>query len=264
MVSYSCSVTPGATIVPGTTDTGNHTDDGVTNISLPFPFSLYGTSYTNVNLSSNGNAQFVSGDPEFTNTCLPVSTMGPTIFAYWEDLVTDGTKCTGGCGIYTSISGSAPNRIFNIEWRTFYFSEPGNAYFEIRLYEATSSFEVIIGQINTDATATIGVQDGAGAFTQCLCNTQGPANSRIVFTANTGTCLTPTNTPTGTLPTATRTNTLVPTNTPAPSGSATPSRTPTGAASGTAIPTSTVTATNPPAATITPTATPNPYVYVHH
>src|SRR5205823_7856737 len=68
--SYSCAVTPGATIVPGTTDTGNHCDDCVTNITLPFSFSLYGASYTSVNVSSNGNAQFVSTNIEFSNVCL--------------------------------------------------------------------------------------------------------------------------------------------------------------------------------------------------
>jgi hypothetical protein len=192
----SCQVTPGIAIVPGTVDTGNHCDDCTTNVALPFPFSLYGASYTSVNVSSNGNAQFVSTNAKFANVCLPVATLGPTIFAYWEDLVTEGTNCTGGCGIYTSISGSAPNRIFNIEWRTFYFSNPGNAYFEIRLYEnpATGYFDIILGEINTGATSTIGVQNGAGLFTQCVCNTAPPANSRITFTV--GICGTPTRTPT--------------------------------------------------------------------
>lgn len=206
VIGYTCAVTPGATIVPGTTDTGNHTDDGVTNVTLPFAVTLYGTFYTSVNVSSNGNAQFVSTNEEFNNVCLPVELMGPTIFAYWDDLVTEGTNCTGGCGIYTSITGSAPNRIFNIEWRTFYFSNPGNAYFEIRLYEGSPPrFDVIIGQINTGGTATIGVQDGAGRFTQCVCGTQAVPNSRIGFTATTGTCPTPTATPVGSTPTVTPT-----------------------------------------------------------
>src|SRR6266568_4953765 len=39
VASYSCSVSAGATIVPGTIDTGNHTDDGVTNVAQPFAFS---------------------------------------------------------------------------------------------------------------------------------------------------------------------------------------------------------------------------------
>ena len=46
--------------MPGTVDTGNHTDDGTTFISLPFTYQLYDQTYTGVNLSSNGNLQFVS------------------------------------------------------------------------------------------------------------------------------------------------------------------------------------------------------------
>jgi hypothetical protein len=202
--------------VPGTVDTGNHCDDCATNVTLPFPFQLYGQTYTSANVSSNGNMQLVTSDPAFSNVCLP-SLMGPTIFPYWDDLVTEGTTCTGGCGIYTSISGSAPNRIFNVEWRTFYFSNPGNAYFEIRLHEDTSSFEVILGEVNTGATATIGVQNGAAIFTQCVCNTSPPANSTITFTG--GGCGTPSptpnvsNTPTSKR-TATATATRTATNTP--------------------------------------------------
>src|SRR5205823_14623497 len=35
-------------IVPGTVDIGNHGDDTVTTISLPFPFTLYGQTFTSV------------------------------------------------------------------------------------------------------------------------------------------------------------------------------------------------------------------------
>ena len=56
-------------IVPGTTDIGNHGDDTVTTISLPFPFTLYDQTFTSINLSSNGNAQFITTDTAFTNSC---------------------------------------------------------------------------------------------------------------------------------------------------------------------------------------------------
>src|SRR5262249_48854140 len=46
-------------IVPGTTDTGNHTDDGDTFVALPFSFSLYDQSFNGVNVSSNGRLDFV-------------------------------------------------------------------------------------------------------------------------------------------------------------------------------------------------------------
>src|ERR1043166_9455542 len=54
------TITPGTdTIVPGTTDTGNHCDDCDTLISLPFNFQLYDQTYNSVNVSSNGRLDFV-------------------------------------------------------------------------------------------------------------------------------------------------------------------------------------------------------------
>ena len=36
----------GGSIVPGTTDTGNHVDDGTTPITLPFSYTLYDQTFT--------------------------------------------------------------------------------------------------------------------------------------------------------------------------------------------------------------------------
>jgi len=74
----------GGSIVPGTTDTGNHGDDAVTTIGLPFSYSLYDQTYTSINISSNGNAQFTTSDLSFSNVCLPWLTHNYTIFPYWE------------------------------------------------------------------------------------------------------------------------------------------------------------------------------------
>ena len=41
-------------LIPGDTDTGNHTDDGLTAITLPFALTLYGQTYTTAQVSSNG------------------------------------------------------------------------------------------------------------------------------------------------------------------------------------------------------------------
>src|SRR5882724_10158950 len=117
----------GGSIVPGTTDSGNHGDDVVTSVPIPFSYTLYDQTYASVNVSSNGNAQFTTSDLSFSNVCLPWLTHNYTIFPYWDDLRTDAVSgCAaypgGACGIYTSISGIAPNRIFNVEWRATYFS----------------------------------------------------------------------------------------------------------------------------------------------
>src|SRR5205823_12194377 len=89
----------GGSIVPGTTDTGNHGDDTVVTIPLPFSYTLYDQTFTSINLSSNGNAQFVTTDTTFTNVCLPWAAHNYTIFPYWDDLY----LVNSGFGIFTSI-----------------------------------------------------------------------------------------------------------------------------------------------------------------
>ena len=135
--------------MPGTVDIGNHGDDTVTPVTLPFPFTLYDQTFTTINLSSNGNAQFVTVDTTFSNQCLPWLTHNYTIYPYWDDLY----LVNSGFGIFTSISGTAPNRIFNIEWRAQYFPGSGTANFELRLYEGQSRFDVIYGHVDTGNTA---------------------------------------------------------------------------------------------------------------
>src|SRR5205823_954403 len=94
------------------------------------------------------------------------------IFAHWSDLTTDATngglqQCIDiGCGIYTSVSGSAPNRIFNVEWRTVSLDWLRPVNFEIRLYEGQQKFDIIYASIETQANfsglATIGAQNSDG------------------------------------------------------------------------------------------------------
>ena len=57
-----------------------------------------------------------------------------------------------GFGIFTSVSGNAPNRIFNIEWRAQYFPGSGSANFELRLYEGQRRFDVIYGTLTNGNT----------------------------------------------------------------------------------------------------------------
>jgi N-acetylneuraminic acid mutarotase len=157
----------GSGIVPGTTDTGNHGDDTVTTVALPFPYTLYDQTFTSINLSSNGNAQFTTTDTTFTNQCLPWLTHNYTIYPYWDDLY----LVNSGFGIFTSISGTAPNRVFNIEWRAQYFPGSGSANFELRLYEGRSRFDVIYGTVtNGNTSATAGVQRDDINFSQAFCN----------------------------------------------------------------------------------------------
>jgi PKD repeat protein len=180
---YAIVQTMGAAIVPGAADTGNHGDDAVTTIPLPFAVSFYGQAFTNAALSSNGNLQFLSSDDQFNNTCPPYSGFNYAIMPLWDDLRTDST----GTGIFISTNGAAPNRIFNIEWRATYFSGGNNVNFEIRLYEDQNRFDIIYGELNGDgSTATVALQkDTGGAVQSFECNTGGlSAGLQLTFQPN--------------------------------------------------------------------------------
>jgi hypothetical protein len=165
--------------VPGETDIGNHGDDTVTTVALPFPYS-FGEVFNSINLSSNGNAQFTTTDNAGTNVCLPWLTHNFTIFPYWDDQRTDANPgCSaypgGTCGIYTSVSGIAPNRILNIEWRTVYNNNTSqHANYELRLYEGQRRFDVIYCSADqNNSSATAGVQIDDTFFTEYFCNGSG-------------------------------------------------------------------------------------------
>jgi hypothetical protein len=183
--AYTITSGTGAVIVPGTTFVvGSNVDDGVVNIPLPFTVVLYDQSFNSVGASSNGNLQFLTADINWTNICLPNAPFSTSILPHWDDMLLTGATD----GIYTSVSGVAPNRIFNIEWRGGYFSGGGTANFEVRLHENTPNFETIYGVVTqTGTSATIGVQRDPGTlFTQFECNTGGlTTGQQLTFTCPT-------------------------------------------------------------------------------
>jgi hypothetical protein len=230
----------GGSIEPGSTDTGNHTDDGTTFISLPFSYTLYDQTFNGVNVSSNGNAQFVTTDVDWVNVCLPWLAHDYTILPYWDDQRTDANPgCSGFpggiCGIFTSTTGSAPNRIFNIEWRTVYYRDATSPVnYELRLYEGQTHFDVIYGTVtlgNSDATA--GVQKNDTDFDQYFCSGSGGAatggQSYILQTCS-----------------------------PSPTPTASPSATATATATASATPTATARPTPTPRIAPTPRPRPTP------
>ncbi len=238
-----------ATIVPGTTDVGNHCDDCSTTIPLPFPVTLYNQTYTSASVSSNGQLNFGAPDSGFSNTCLPDAATTYTIFPYWDDQLTDAA----GSGIFTATVGSN----FYIEWRTTLFSGGTPENYEVVLTQGSPNFRVVYGAGITDsASETIGVQDaGLNPFTQYKCNTTGgPVTPGLAlnFSVNCGTATATTTPPTST---ATRTSTAGPTATFTATN---PAGTATMTATQTAMPVNTGTATVMPStgtATVLPSAT---------
>jgi hypothetical protein len=215
-------------IVPGTIDTGNHCDNCLTQIAFPFPVQFYNATFTQAYVSSNGNLQFVGNEPYLGTSCpLPNTCLNTVIFAYQTDLRTDDPND----GIFTSVTGSAPNRVFNIEWRTTYFDRTGTANFELRFYENQTSFDIVYGA-STDSGAS-------GASGVQLSGMGGPCD------ATTFSCQTPM-----------LTNGLKVTYEVVPCGAASP--TPTATPPASATPTATVTPTASPTGRFTPIPRPRP------
>ena len=223
--NYTIASTTGSVVLGTDLVSGSRCDDCVFTVPLPFPVTFYGVTYTSASGSSNGNLQFNSSDSSFSNSCLPSSGMGATIFPYWIDL--DASTCTG-CGTYTATVGTAPNRTFYIEWRTQTFKGSNPANFEVVFHENNSTgFSIVYGVNPGNGGTAAGAQaSGTGPFVQYTCNGVGGPTTA-------GTWLDFVYTGCGTV-TATATTTPTATNTP--TGTATAIGTPTASATGTATP----------------------------
>ncbi|MFZ6029041.1 MAG: proprotein convertase P-domain-containing protein [Chloroflexota bacterium] len=153
--------------IAGTTNQSITGDDTTKNVSLPFSFTFAGTAYTSVNISSNGNIHFGTASNAYSNVAIP-NTGNPNalIAAYWDDL----SPNLGGA-IYTAVSGTAPNRVFVVEWRDVrrYSGSTNGVTFEIQLVEGSNQVWILIqdgvfGSTTYDngASATCGIEDAAG------------------------------------------------------------------------------------------------------
>jgi hypothetical protein len=235
--SYTFAVA-GRNFVPAVDDIGNHCDNCSTVITLPFPITLYDQTYTAATAGSNGHLTFGAAYDGSGITCSPFgdTTAMYVMAPYWAHQCTTGcgtTACTG-CGIFTTTTGIAPNRVFYVEFRTQYSNQTTTLLdYEIALFEnGTPPFQYIYGNIipapaANDSELVIGVKRDDVNFTQYACDTTGGRNpprnlrrhgqrqKRRALIASLVPCGTPTPTPT-TTPTATASPTGTPTPTPTP------------------------------------------------
>jgi hypothetical protein len=152
----------------GFTDIGNHCDDCATSITFPFPIEFYGEAYTSGSVSSNGNLQFAGNSNSLSNACLPSPDFGPTIMVFQGDFRTNGD----GDAIRTSVTGSAPNRIFVIDWRVHVFVSASTASFTLWFHEGRPGFETYWNSSDHGSTAVVGAQaSSSGPVTQYSCKT---------------------------------------------------------------------------------------------
>jgi hypothetical protein len=156
------------------------------NVSMPFSFIFFGKSYTSINISSNGNAHFGTASTAYNNLAIPNTKLPNAMIApFWDDL-----DPSAGGDIYTRVSGTAPNRIFVIEWRNVPHNRGRHigASFEIQLVEGTNHIwfiyqNTIFGStsFNNGGSATSGVENTNGsAGNQYSFNSPALTNNKIL------------------------------------------------------------------------------------
>ena len=162
---YFCRV-EAANYIEGDTPLALSGDDSFTSVSLPFSFSLYGTSYGSTNVCTNGYISFTGGNCIFTNSGIPSTALpNGAIYPYWDDLIIDGSST-----MWTKTL-SGPNR-FVIEWRNArYFDDATRRVdFEVVLYEngqiLTQYRNIADDARERGSSATLGLEnaDGTVAF----------------------------------------------------------------------------------------------------
>jgi len=171
-------------------DTGNHCDDCVTAITLPFPIQLYDQEFTSALVGSNGTLSFTNSNALPANECLPTSSLEFVVFPYWEDLDTRRTEGYSRAGIYTELTRNQFGGIFSIEWDAMNKEVQKPVEFVLRFYENSSQFNIVYVRDDGSggASATIGVEEafdpdsGFGRYTQFSCNTRSVAvRTRLTF-----------------------------------------------------------------------------------
>jgi hypothetical protein len=155
------------------------TDDDHTYFPVPFPVRLYGESYSNISINSNGIIYFVDNYddfPSWVTMCIPsANDFGVSAFAapFWTDL----DPSVGGA-IYYEVRGTPPDRMLIVEYANLpHYWTSGTVTFEIIFYEGSDD---ILGQYkdvtltgspyNYGAASTLGVQRDASYGQQYSCS----------------------------------------------------------------------------------------------
>ncbi|WP_416900669.1 S8 family serine peptidase [Micromonospora echinospora] len=180
---YACGAA-GGTFTPGTELLNVTGDDRATTVSLPFRVPLYGRSYKDAWVSTNGVLGFGTSSTSRVNTTIP-STAAPNLalFPFWDDLYVETDSA-----IYTTVGGSAPRRTFTVEWRNvaIYANRSQRLTFSATIGEDGSvvyRYKDIAGTGDETGTgATIGLEnaDGTAGFLYSFNNTGAVADGTAI------------------------------------------------------------------------------------
>ncbi|MEU2390536.1 S8 family serine peptidase [Streptomyces sp. NPDC007369] len=164
---YACSTASGRPHQAGTRQLALTGDNTTERVDLPFPLPLYGKTYGQAWIGTNGTVSFGGAHTGDINGDLPsTATPNAALYPFWDDLVVG--PAGSGSGVFTAVTGTAPHRQYVIEWRnvshwsaqadTFSFSaavgEDGSVTYT---YKGTGGTGIKGG-----STATVGVENATG------------------------------------------------------------------------------------------------------
>jgi hypothetical protein len=139
-------------------------DDEAVQVTLPFPVPFYGAGQSKAWIATNG---FLTFAPDrivsASNGRLPATgTPNNAIYPYWDDLIVDAQA-----GVYTAVTGTAPHRVFVVEWRnvTFYNDDDLRMSFAALLGEDGSigfRYKDVDSEREQGTGATTGIENAAG------------------------------------------------------------------------------------------------------
>lgn len=140
---------------------GDRDEGYVNNIPIGFTFKYCGVDYTSVSASTNGWLTFgqTISNAEYDNN-LANGGQRPLLAPLWDDL-----DMSSGAIRYIT-AGTAPNRIFTIEWRRAEWNYNANSpvvSFQVKLYESSGIIDFIYKRESANisgGSASIGITDG--------------------------------------------------------------------------------------------------------
>jgi|GEM_PF-7118861 len=171
-----------------TGSSGPSGDDAGKSVTLPFTFPYDGHNYDRIWICTNGwielgsaSSPLSSSNSAFNGNLFATSTPNKTLAPWWDDLA------TGSGAIQYTTLGSAPNRVFVIEWANVlsFFSGSRTISFQLRLYETLGVIEFWYGPAtgvgNSNESASFGIKDSIGGPGHFI---DGPTGSSTVGTVN--------------------------------------------------------------------------------
>lgn len=165
-------------------------------VALGFDFWYDGVRYTEVSISTNGYIDFSAstnqGGPtsapygyangQFSNPSGTLNAIAP----FYDDQTTQGGSDPLGNSIRSVMTGTAPNRVFTIEWNDMavYLNTTPSLTYQVKLYEFTGVIEF---HYSTMSQGTANFSYTCGINGPLMSGSPTPSELKVQQTANTAT-----------------------------------------------------------------------------